>query len=127
MDKVFETISVLNHDEFGGYRKIAIDTSIYPLSVILKSLYWFTDRFYVQLAWQDNETRDRICVTFRAKKALEDVGEEVAGEFYNALIDQSIRAVVHQETQLVRDIIVKRAFAEALPRDEQAIANRVGL
>ena len=126
MDELVETLSIQNHDEFGGYRRIAFDTSLYPLPVILKTLYWFTDRFYIQLGWE-NEKRERLCITFRAKEATEDVGDEVVGEFCNALIDQSVRACVLKETQVIRDIIVKRAFAEALPPDQQQQAKRIGL
>ncbi|MBP3438509.1 MAG: His-Xaa-Ser system protein HxsD [Sutterella sp.] len=126
MDGNFEPLSVLRQDDFGGYRRIIFDTSLYPMPVVLKTLYWFTDRYYIQLSWE-NESRRQLSITFRSKNSSEDVSEEVVGEFCNALIDQSVRYLVQKETQTVRDIIVKRAFSEALPRSEMDVAKRMGL
>lgn len=126
MAENFEPLSVLHQDEFGGYRRIVFDTSLYPMPVVLKTLYWFTDRYYIQLSWED-ENRSQLLITFRNKNIEEDVSEEVVGEFCNALIDQSVRYIVQKETQTVRDIIVKRAFSEALPKSEMDVAKRMGL
>ena len=56
----------------------------------------------------------------------EDLDENVPGEFCNALVDQSVRLKVQEETQEIQTIIVKRAFAEGLSKQEQEILKRIG-
>lgn len=118
MTNQFQTMSIKGEGEFGTYRQVAFDVSIFPLPTTLKALYWFTERYYIQLEWED-ALKTRLCVTFRSKDQSESVPESAVGEFCNALIDQSVRAQVQAETQLTRDIIVKKAFSEALSRREQ--------
>jgi hypothetical protein len=39
--------------------------------------------------------------------------EAVAGEFQNALLDQQLRIDIEQQTRVVRELLVAKAFSEA--------------
>lgn len=108
----------------GSYSELEIDDKVFPLAVILKTAYWFTERCYLQI--RQNPADGHFFVTFRSKNKKEDLDENVPGEFCNALVDQSVRLKVQEETQEIQTIIVKRAFAEGLSKQEQEILKRIG-
>lgn len=62
----------------------------------------------------------------RAKGNQELCLENIAGEFCNSLIDQSVREIVNNQTQGIRDVIVKKAFSEALSPYENLLLERLG-
>ena len=120
----FEHLTIEGNDELGSYSELEIDDKVFPLAVILKTAYWFTERCYLQI--RQNPADGHFFVTFRSKYKKEDLDENVPGEFCNALVDQSVRLKVQEETQEIQTIIVKRAFAEGLSKQEQEILKRIG-
>ena len=88
---------------------LEIDRSIYSVDAVLRTAYKFTDRCHLFL--QTHDTRaDRWLVVIRPKAGL--IGDDVAGEFSNELIDQRLRERLEQQFGDVRTLIVAQAFAE---------------
>src|ERR1041384_573717 len=97
-------------DSLNSSLSIAVDTNIYPLEVLFRTCYVFTDRCYLFLSATD--ASDVINVRFRQKLDSCDL-DSVAGEFSNELINQRVRLDIANETRAVRELIVAQAFAEA--------------
>lgn len=45
----FEHLTIEGNDELGSYSELEIDDKVFPLAVILKTAYWFTERCYLQI------------------------------------------------------------------------------
>lgn len=109
----------IEEDSFGKFLKVKMEVSLYPLTSILKSTYWFTDRCFLYIQWAD-QAHETLYIMFRGKEELEEQAlHAIAGDFLNSVLDQTIRAQVEEETTIVKSVIVKRAFSEALSKQEQ--------
>lgn len=109
-------------DYLGKYLSVNVDTTIYPLTLLMKACYWFTDESYIFL---QRCAEDRIEVTLRKKDSLEDNSLLLLGqEFMNRVLDECVRAQVDSETQDIKNIIVKKAFSEALSEVDQALIQK---
>jgi His-Xaa-Ser system protein HxsD len=97
-------------DASGSALSIFVDTNIYPLEVVFRTCYGFTDKCYLFLSTTDSPTT--INVRFKQKSESGGI-ETVAGEFSNELISQKVRRDVANETKAIRELIVAQAFAEA--------------
>lgn len=84
-----------------------VDLGVYGLSALLKVAYRFTDRCYLHL---QQRTPTQIEVRFRAK-ATEISLDEIAGEFLNELLDQSLREIVLRESEAERNLILAHALS----------------
>jgi len=101
---------VFGEDELGSYARVCVDPNLYSLTAILKTAYWFTDQCYLFLA----NRPPLIEVEFRLKQGdSTDALKKLCGEFLNNLLDQAVRQKVLEETSVVRDTLVKKAFFEA--------------
>lgn len=120
----FERLTVHGDDNFGTYEIFKIDASVFSINTILKTTYWFTDRCYIQLEYSVD--KKFICVILRPKDESQALDSSIPGDFANALIDHSLRALVHEETKDIQTIIVRRAFAEALPKKEKELFSKFG-
>jgi His-Xaa-Ser system protein HxsD len=89
--------------------QILVSPRVYPLEVIYRVCYQFTDQYYL---WLEPLADEDICVHI-APKVGQSVPAQVRGEFGNALIDYAVRWSVAKDTRKVRDIIVSTALAEA--------------
>lgn len=109
----------IEEDVFGICLNIKVDISLYSLAAIMKSTYWFTDKCFLYIHWADEE-KQILTVSFRGKDDLNiNVLHSIAGEFMNSVLDQVIRIKVEEETKVLKSIIVKRAFSEALSKPEK--------
>lgn len=109
----------IEEDVFGTCLNVKVDVSLYSLAAIMKSTYWFTDKCFLSMHWVDEE-RQILTVSFRGKDNL-NINDlhSIAGEFMNSVLDQVIRIKVEEETKVLKSIIVKRAFSEALSKPEK--------
>jgi His-Xaa-Ser system protein HxsD len=89
---------------------ICLDLTVYPLEVLFRVCYAFTDRCYLFLT--HGEPSSSVKVQF-ARKSPDCELEKVAGEFSNELINQKVRLDIAAETKPIRELIVAQAFAEA--------------
>ena len=99
MDQAYETAEL----------HILIDPNVYPLEVIYRVCYQFTDRYYL---WLERRESGEICVHITPKEAGL-IPRHVQGSFGNALIDYAVRWSVARDTKKIREIIVSTALAEA--------------
>jgi His-Xaa-Ser system protein HxsD len=91
-----------------GSLSMTIDTSIYPVDVVERTCFAFTARAYVfMVSCAENAIRVDI-----APKEHDDDAAALAGEFGNALLEQSLRARIAAETRTIRELIVAQAFCE---------------
>lgn len=100
-------------DELGKFTAVDIDTSIYSMRVLLKTAYWFTDAFYLLITWVDKQ-QHLARVVFRSKDLLTPIPSTLPAEFSNCLLDYAVREVVGVETNSIKNVLVKKAFSEAL-------------
>jgi His-Xaa-Ser system protein HxsD len=104
----------LETDALGDYAHISIDRQLYSDTAIFKTAYWFTDRFYV---FVDPTPDNRVSIELRPKSASSHVDLQGAcGEFCNSLVDYRVRGLVLNETSVVRDALVAKAFMEGIPK-----------
>jgi His-Xaa-Ser system protein HxsD len=87
-----------------------VNTEVYPLQVLFRACYLFTDRCYLFLSRESESTNIKICF---AGKSPDANLKEIVGDFCNELINQQVRLTVAKETQVIRELIVAQAFAEA--------------
>ncbi len=105
-------LSQSGRDEYGIYARLSIDINLFSQTAILKTAYWFTDRYF--LFFSKNENSSFLNVEIRPKN--DDVKNfflTACGEFSNRLLDQELRQRVIAETSEVRNVLVKKAFFEA--------------
>ena len=109
-------------DDLGECLRLQISTRVFPLDVVQRTAYWYTDDYYLFLDMtSDGNT---IFLEFRNKREGKADGlDEVIKGFCNDLIDQVVRKQVKLETKEIEDIIVKRAFSEALSADELVVSH----
>ena len=95
-------------DELGVYAWISVDPSVFSQIAVLKTAYWFSERFYLYLT----RTADgRLRVELRHKTSgTTDELESACREFCNSLLDQEVRQHVLHETSAVRDSLIRKAF-----------------
>lgn len=114
-----EPVYTINEDNFGKFLVVKIDIGLYPLDSVMKSTYWFTDRYFLYLNWSDQEHKF-LEVSFRSKSNADDSNlPAVAGDFLNSVLDQQIRKQIEEESSLIKSIIVKKAFSEGLTEREE--------
>lgn len=87
---------------------VIVDLSLYSLDALKKTAHRFTGRCAVHLQHED-ETH----VTVRLHLLREGVdGSLVAGEFVNALLDQTLREEIGLATEPVRNLILAHALSQ---------------
>lgn len=88
---------------------ITVDLAIYPLELVLRACHAFTARCYVH---PRQAGEGRLAIDFAPRDGQEPVSD-LAGEFSNALLDFRLRAIVADETRVIRELLVAQAFCEA--------------
>lgn len=107
-------------DRFGECLRIDISLDVFPIDVILQTSYWYTDKYFLFVGLASDPTI--AFVEFRNKSEPSVVGLDLAiKNFCNDLIDQSLRKYVKSETKDIETIIVKKAFSEALTKEEESL------
>jgi His-Xaa-Ser system protein HxsD len=106
--------------EKGGALCATVDLRIYGQAALLKAVHRFTGRCYLHLQHRDEYL---VNARFQPKQAQECRMEELAGEFFNELLDQRLRAIVQQESEAVRNLILAHALSRtSLISPEEEIA-----
>jgi len=84
-----------------------VDLGIYHESALMKVAYRFTDRCYVHL----QHRREKIVtVHFEPKSDQQRLGD-LAGEFCNELLDQSLREIIGRESEPIRNLVLAHALS----------------
>ena len=85
--------------------KIKLNSEIYPLVVIQKTVSNYLDNMYVKLEKEDKN----ILVNLFLKDNKENI-KELVGNFYNELLVEALRYNIGVETKEIRELIVGRAL-----------------
>lgn len=88
--------------------RLTIDPSVYSLEAVMRTCYWFTDRCWIFI----EKTEEGAYVVCLSGKTPETDPRTLCGEFANSLIDHQLRVSIGAETQVIRSLIVGKAFAE---------------
>ncbi len=88
---------------------ITVDLAIYPLELVLRACHAFTARCHVQ---PRHAGEGRLAIEFAARDERDSL-RDLAGQFSNALLDFRLRAIVADETRVIRELLVAQAFCEA--------------
>ena len=93
-----------------GELSIDVDVGIYPLQVLFRVCYAYTDQCYLFLTSANDGQVVRV--RFARRSAVCNL-ETIVGEFSNELINQRVRLEIANETRAIRELIVAQAFTEA--------------
>lgn len=88
--------------------EIILDLSLYPLKAIKKAVSNYTEIMYVKMSLiSDSKIRLDLIIKDKEKEVSKD---EIVGEFYNELFNESLRYEVSIETKNIRELIIGRAL-----------------
>ena len=80
----------------------------YPLDVLQRAAYRLTDRCFAKFSGSTDIVHQ---VVLSAKVADLDI-RVAAGEFCNAVLDESLRKRIRDETAIIRNLIFAQAFSD---------------
>jgi His-Xaa-Ser system protein HxsD len=91
---------------------IQIDTTIYPISAVMRAAYKFTAGSHVTIR-REAENSPSITVTLTPRTSLDETAvRTLIGDFENELIDQRLRDTLEAEFGVLRELIVAHAFSD---------------
>lgn len=91
--------------------RVACDLRVYPLDVVYGAAYVFLARCYVRI---DRDGARCVRATLTGKEAMDPKAlPALAGEFWNELVDQFVRARLARQHTKLREMIVGRALFAA--------------
>ena len=92
-----------------------INPKVYPLEAIYGAAYVFIDRAYVFL---DENSKNQILVSLKGKEKLNKKQlDNLKGDFYNELLNYSLRYEIAKRNKKIREYIVGRALIGAIGED----------
>jgi len=107
-------------------KNLSLDTTIYPLEAILNASFLFLDRFYIFLKRGKHKHILKVSLTLkRTLPKKKYIG--LSNEFFNAILQSSLRYFVSKRNKKIRDYIVNRALYSALPLSDSFDSQGEGL
>lgn len=97
---------------------LTICEDVYPLEAVLRTAYIFIDDYYVFL---DKKEAGQIHVSISPKQACEASPDNIAGEFYNELLNQALRLAISASTKTIRELITTRALYSSYINEKEEI------
>ena len=102
---------------------IPVNSQLYPLEAIYGASYIFLDRAYLFL---EGNPRNRVMVTLKGKENLNKKQlKDLAGEFYNELLNCALRNKISKNNQKIREYIVARALFSAQEPPQKEIKKEI--
>jgi His-Xaa-Ser system protein HxsD len=95
------------HKDKAGF-VVRVQLSVYGLEPLQTTVHKFTDRAFVHLERIDD---DVVLCRFQQRRSLDNLAQ-VAGEFLNELLDQSLRWQLAQKTEPIRKLLIAQAFSQ---------------
>lgn len=92
--------------------EITVSEFIFSKDVILKALYWYGDKFSINLDYNQNSKEFKI--QLNPNPTLEIGVEDLQiyeSKLRRDLIDFSLRETINNETKTVREILLAKAFS----------------
>lgn len=90
-----------------NYAEILLDLKLYPLNAIKKALSNYIEQTYIKMSYKDENT---IKIEMVIKDYKKEELEQLIGNLYNELLNESLRYEVALETKNLRELIVGRAL-----------------
>lgn len=81
---------------------------IYPKQAVIKAAYHFIDRCYIHIDLIDDE----FIIYMAGKKGID--ANEVALDFENELLAQTVRFQVYSQTHVLREVLMARAMSSTI-------------
>lgn len=92
---------------------ISVDPKLYSLEAVYGAAYAFLDKAYIYL---EEGSKSKIQVSLKGKEKLTKKSlETLKGEFLNELLNFSLRDKISKSNRKIREYIIGRALASALP------------
>lgn len=119
---------VLKNNCKDGIITVFSNTELYSKDTIFKCLYWYGDKFHTNVSFHNQDTY-KIELSPLANNQIKSEDLDLyLSKLERDLIDFSLRQVVNQETQAIRELLIAKAFAnedfDELPVGE--VADPVG-
>jgi His-Xaa-Ser system protein HxsD len=87
------------------------DTKLYNKDTIFKCLYWHGDRFHTNLSFVNQDTYKITLTPISTSQISTNEMELYLAKLERDLVDFSVRQLVNQETQAIRELLIAKAFA----------------
>jgi His-Xaa-Ser system protein HxsD len=95
----------------GNQAVFTVDKNVYRREAIYGTALVFTNRCHVYLA---SRGRGAVIVTLEGKEPLDDARlRELAGEFHNELLNQTLRWMVGRQNKKTKEAIILQALFAA--------------
>lgn len=89
---------------------VLLDRATYSEAVIYKCFYWYGGDYQVTIEAETTRTRVQLTVP-EGKPLPPSFPQALLSRIQNDLVDFKLRELVMQETQIVRELLVAKAFA----------------
>ncbi|HEY4437551.1 MAG TPA: His-Xaa-Ser system protein HxsD [Lelliottia sp.] len=108
MENVVQGVNAL-----GEFFLLSLGKGIYSREAIMKTCYAFTDSYYIQVVKVADETTG-ICFYDKGEEnTCQDIRTGVK-QFLQSLIENQMRYIIHQETSVLHQEIVRKTFSPAV-------------
>ncbi len=97
-------------------QRVTFDASAYSADAIQRAAYRFSNRLSLDL----RRVKGTFACTLLIRDEFAGEAEEIAAEFRNEVLDQTLRERIRAETEGVRNVILALAFSQtglAEPRE----------
>ena len=88
--------------------ELSIDTHIYPKAAILKTANQLSEEF--DFLFQLEENGNTIIVSYDIKECVQIDCEEINRNFMKNVLHNSVRTIVNEQTQTVKELLIGRAL-----------------
>ncbi|MDM4772931.1 His-Xaa-Ser system protein HxsD [Solimonas sp. SE-A11] len=96
--------------QFDDTTNISVDGSMYSLAAIQRTAHRFTGQFWIEISRRD----DGFAVALKPRAQATNT-DSLRQEFFTALLDESLREQILDQTREIRDTLVRKAFMGAQP------------
>ncbi|HDR2720560.1 His-Xaa-Ser system protein HxsD [Enterobacter asburiae] len=97
-------------NELGEYFLLPLNKTLYSREAIMKTCYAFTDDFFIHAVKSENE--DVGIYIYQKSDSVNDINT-VAKHFLHLLHENQMREIIHDETSVLHEEIVRKAFSPA--------------
>lgn len=94
-----------------GVITVFANTEIYSKDTIFKCLYWYGDKFHTNVSFSDQDTyKIELSVIDNGQIQNTDL-DLYLSKLERDLVDFSLRQIVNNETQAIRELLIAKAFS----------------
>lgn len=108
MENVVQGVNAL-----GEFFMLSLGKVIYSREAIMKTCYAFTDHYYVHVVKVADETTGIYFYNKNGDSNEQDISAGVK-KFLNSLNENQMRQIIYQETSVLHQEIVRKAFSPAI-------------